>query len=291
MDTKSLANRKVWVSHPTKNNPDAIRKIGRIHSFVFHPSKPQLVGFLVKRPDIALMFRRKELFVAFNGFDLFDDVILRDDPKSLGRGATKALGINLDQCTIWVGLPVICVDGTSLGLVENVVFDDKTGRVQSVVVSGGATANALLGRREIPGEMVKGFRRGMGAKLVVGDGAYAESDDDEAGGDTDANMLGAIMVDNEAAAIEAVGGVAEKAGETTAVAADKAKKTYKKVVRKVKPVADEAAEKAGNLAKTADEAAQKGAYITGRQIGRTKGMFSNFKKEFDRGMQGEDKES
>lgn len=290
MDTKTLANRRVWVSHPTKNNPDAIRKIGRIHSFVFHPSKPQLVGFLVKRPDIALMFRRKELFVAFNGFDLFDDVILRDSPKSLGRGATKALGINLDQCTIWIGLPVICVDGTALGLVENVVFDNETGRVQTVVVSGGATANALLGRREIPGEMVKGFRRGMGARLMAGDGAYAESDGD-AGEDIDADMLGAIMVDNDAAALEAVGGVAEKAGETTAVAADKAKKTYKKVVRKVKPVADGAAEKASSLAKTADEAVQEGAYVTGRQIGRTKNMFSNFKKEFDRGMQGEDNES
>lgn len=273
MNTRDLFNKKIWMSRPRKNDPDAVKKVGRIHAFVFHPSRPQLVGFLVKRPDVALMFRREDMFVAFNGFIVFDDyIVVNEAAGSQGRAATKALGINLDDCVIWMGLAVMCADGTALGIADNVEFDPKTGRVLALEVSGGATANALLGRRTIPGEMIVGFRRGMGDKLWLTDD---EDDDPEA--------RGAVIVADDAAGIDVAGGVAEKAGEATAVATDKAKKTYKKVVRKVKPVASSAT-------KTAGEAVQKGVYATGRQIARTEGMFSNFKNEFKKAMNGDDDE-
>ena len=278
MNTKDLSNKKVWTSRPTKNDPDAVKKVGRIHAFVFHPSKAQLVGFLVKRPDVALMFRREDMFVAYNGFDLMEDdagyqvIVVREDPQAQGRGATKALGLNLDKCVIWIGLPAMTPSGQSLGLVENVEFDQQTGRVSSVEVSQGATANTLLGRRNIPGSMMLGFRRGMGTKL------YLTDDDDE-----DPESLGAVIVDEAALDIPVEGGVAEKAGAATAVATDKAKKTYKKVSQKVKPKAQEATKAAG-------DAVQKGVYATGRQIARSKGMFGNFKDEFKKAMKGEDDE-
>lgn len=278
MNTKDLSNKKVWTSRPTKNDPDAVKKVGRIHAFVFHPSKAQLVGFLVKRPDVALMFRREDMFVAHNGFDLMEDdaghqvIVVREDPQAQGRGATKALGLNLDKCVIWIGLPAMTPSGQSLGLVENVEFDQQTGRVSSVEVSQGATANTLLGRRNIPGSMMLGFRRGMGTKL------YLTDDDDE-----DPESLGAVIVDEAALDVPVEGGVAEKAGAATAVATDKAKKTYKKVSQKVKPKAQEASKAAG-------EAVQKGVYATGRQIARSKGMFGNFKDEFKKAMKGDDDE-
>lgn len=277
MNTKDLSNKKVWTSRPAKNDPDAVKKVGRIHAFVFHPSRAQMVGFLVKRPDVAWMFRREDMFVAHNGFDVMEDgdgkqvIVVREDPQAQGRGATKALGVNLDACVIWIGLPAMTPDGQSLGMVENVEFDKDTGRVVSVEVSQGVTANALLGRRAIPSAMVRGFKRGMGAKLFLSD----EDDDPES--------LGAVIVDEEALQIPVEGGVAEKAGAATAVATDKAARTYKKAVRKVKPKAKEAASAAG-------EAVQKGVYATGRQIARTEGMFGRFKSEFKSAMKGEDDE-
>lgn len=271
MNTKDLYNKKVWTARPTKKNPDAVKKLGRIHLFVFHPTRPQLVGFLVKRPDVALMFHREDSFIAFNGFDVIDgDIVLREGPHASGRTATKALGVNLDTCVMWLGLPAMCADGTSLGMCEDVEFSTQTGKVETLTVTQGATANALLGRREIPGDLVRGFKRGMGAKLWL-------TDDD----DDNPDALGAILVADEARELEASGGVAEKAGAATAVAADKAQKTYKKVVRKVKPAAQDAAKATGN-------AVQKGAYATGRQIARTEGMFTNFKDEFKKAMHGED---
>lgn len=262
---KQMATRRVWTERPRKNDPDATKKVGRIRAFVFHPTEPRCVGFLVKRPDIALMFHRSDLFVAFNGFHLQgSDIVLNDDAGSKDRAACKALGINLDECVIWVGLPVLTEDGTTLGVVDDVIYDGQTGHVLRLEISQGATANTLLGQRIIPAEDVCGFRRGAGTQLAMAD-------------EGDEQALGALLVRDTAKAVQVEGGVAEKAGAATAVATDKVQRTYKKVRKVAKPKVEEASKAAG-------KAVEKGAFATGRQIGRTKGMFHNFADEFKKGM-------
>ena len=64
---------------------------------------------------------------------------------------------------------------------------------------------------------------------------------------------------------------AAKAGEATAVVADRARET----VEAVKPAVSTATKAAG-------KAVNKGAYATGRQIKRASGMFSAFKEEYDK---------
>ncbi len=264
--TKDLATRKVWTEHPRKDDPEATKKVGRIHAFVFHPKEPRLVGFLVKRPDIALMFHRKDLFVAFNGWHIQDgDIVLNNTAGSKDRSACKELSIDLDECVIWVGLPVITQDGTQLGVVDSVTFDDQNGRVLALEISQGTTANALLGQRTLPPEDICGFKRGIGTQLYMAD------DDDE-------RALGALLVKDTAKDAQVVGGAAEKAGTATAVAKDKVTRTYKRMKPKVQQASQEAT-------KAAVDAVEKGVYATGKQIGRTKGMFKNFKDEFKKGMQ------
>ena len=164
---------------------------------------------------------------------------------------------------LWVGLPVMTEDGTSLGMVGNVTFNRITGMVDTFDTDSGATANALLGKRTIPADLVKGGSgRGMGAAL-----AQVGSE----GRETDEVVLGAMLVDDAAKDLVAEGGVAEKAGAVTAVAVDKVHTT----VDRAKPVVSEAAKKTG-------EVVNKGAYATGKQIAATKGMFSGFKEEYDK---------
>ena len=261
-------SKRVWVSRPTKKDEDAQKKMGRVHAVVFHPTEARCVGLLVKRPDLALMFHRSDIFVAFNGFtEEGKTLLIKEDPKATDKGACKALGINLDTCVVWLGLAVMDEDGTNFGTVGDVVFDTKTGKVDYLVVSQGATANTLLGTRRVPGDKIRGFRRGMGTQLYMAD-------------DDDKRALGAILVDGSVKEIAVEGGVAETAGEATAVIGDKAKKSYKRVVKKVKPKAQEAG-------KAASEVIDKGVYATGKQIGRTKGMFSNFAEEFKKGLNDE----
>lgn len=267
--TKDLTSRKVWVERPRKSDPDATKKVGRIRAFVFHPKEPRCVGLLIKRPDVALMFHRKPLFVAFNGFHIQDgDIVLNSDPTAKDKGACKALGIDLDECVVWVGLPAITQDGANLGYVDDVAFDAETGRVLRITLTQGATAKALLGQRMLTPDQICGFKRGIGTQLYMAD------DDDE-------NALGALLVKDSAKEQAIEGGVAEKAGTATAVATDKVQRTYKKAKEQAEP-------KMKDAAKAAGEAVQKGAFATGRQIGRTKGMFQNFADEFKKGMNGED---
>ena len=239
------------------------KRIGKVRRFVFHPKEKRVVGFVVKRPDLLWMFRRKDLFVAVSGYEIEDGrIVVSNDPAATNRAACKALGVDWDACVLWVGLPVMTEDGDALGVVGSVTFARKTGVVDSVTTDSGATANALLGKREIPANLVKGFRRGMGAALAQ-TGAEGEESEEV--------VLGAILVAEEARDIAVEGGLAEKAGEATAVVVDKAHTA----VDKAKPVASAAAKKTG-------EVVNKGAYATGKQIAATKGMFSGFKEEYDK---------
>ena len=239
------------------------KRIGKVRRFVFHPKEKRVVGFVVKRPDLLGMFRRKDLFVAVSGYEIEDGrIVVSNDPAATNRAACKALGVDWDACVLWVGLPVMTEDGDALGVVGSVTFDRKTGVVDSVTTDSGATANALLGKREIPANLVKGFRRGMGAALAQ-TGAEGEESEEV--------VLGAILVAEEARNIAVEGGLAEKAGEATAVVVDKAHTA----VDKAKPVASAAAKKTG-------EVVNKGAYAPGKQIAATKGMFSGFKEEYDK---------
>lgn len=339
MNTKTLSNKKVWSHKPTKKDADRVKKAGRIHAFVFHPNRAELVGFLIKRPDIALMFRRDDMFVAHDGFVIIDnDIIIKDDPQATGKGAIKALSdrdgkkITLDDCVIWFGLPVMTESGQLIGYADSVEFNEQTGKVTSLQLTQGATANAILGRRVIPSNLIKGFKRGIGARL--NDALNAEQNTNIVGEDDQQEIalhdgaesasadFGAIIVSDEAAQTKVEGGAAEAAGQATAVAKDKAKRTYRKVVRKVAPnasaanapiqdIAKEAASTATTAAKkasnkvydTVDKAsdatanavdkagnmAEKGAYAAGKQVAKAAGMFQGFTSAFKDALNDDEK--
>ena len=242
------------------------KRIGKVRRFVFHPKEKRVIGFVVKRPDLLWMFHRSDLFVPIDGYDLVDGrVVIRPDAATSGKAYCKEAGLNWDDCVLWVGLPVMSEDGESYGYVGNVTFNRITGTVDCFETDNGATSNALLGKRTIPADMVRGFKRGVGAALAQM-GAEGYETDDEV-------QLGAMLVSKQVADLDSEGGMAEKAGQATAVAVDKVHTT----VDKAKPVVSKAAEKTG-------EAVNKGAYATGKQISKSKHMFQDFKSEYDKAV-------
>lgn len=241
------------------------KRIGKIRRFVFHPKEKRVIGFVVKRPDLLWMFHRSDQFVPIDGYDLVDGrVVLRPDAATSGKAACKAMGLSWDDCVIWVGLPVMTESGSSFGYVGDVTFNRLTGAVESFETDSGAASNALLGKRSIPTDMIRGFKRGMGAAVAP---MGAE------GVETSEVQLGAMLVADEVAQLDSEGGVAEAAGQATAVAMDKVQST----VDKAKPAVSKATAAAG-------EAVNKGAYATGRQISRSKNMFKDFKSEYDKAV-------
>ena len=184
-----IVGKRVLLDKSTPKKPEAVKRLGKVRHCVFHPTQRRFVGFIVKRPDLLWMFRRKDVFVAYNGYDVVDGrIVVSQAPEATGKGACKAMGVNYDDCVLWAGLPVMGEDGTAYGTVGDVSFDPKTGEVRSLTVTQGATANALLGVREIPGHLIRGFKRGIGTALSVNGQDEGEEP-----------ILGAILVSDEVA--------------------------------------------------------------------------------------------
>lgn len=266
---KILSTKGIYGLHVYQRNKDKLRKVGKVKNLVFHPTEKKVVGMLVKRPDAALMFHRKDLFLRWDGFELVDDqIVILPVADALDKAACKKLELDFDKCILWWNMPLATRDGTAVGYASEIIFDGETGQVISLTADNGATAGALLGNKEIPVSMVRGFKRGIGQEMAMTDEELSE--DEQA-------FLGAILVDDSVLAMDTQGGMAEKAGEATAVARAKVR-----VVRKAaQPKVDAAKQTAG-------EAAEKGLYATGRQLGRATGMFASFKEEFDRARNSED---
>lgn len=256
------------------------KRIGKVRSFVFHPREKRCIGILVKRPDAALMFHRKDLFVALDGFHVEDDqIVVHDDPAATDKGAIKSLGVDWDSCVIWVGMPAVTKSGDQLGYISSVSFDAETGVVESFTTEDGAANDLILGKRVIPVRYIKGFRKGQGVPLVQTDDADADSESVE---------CGSVLVADEALDVPVDGGAAAAAGKAAAVVTHKAKSG----AARAKAAASEKAEKAKPVARVAarktGEAVEAGSFAVGRQLGRASGMFAAFKEEFDKASKGED---
>jgi len=269
--TTELANNRVI------GGKRGTRRIGKVNSFVFHPTERRVIGFIVKRPDFLWMFRRKNLFVSIEGYELLDGrVCINGTRDAAGDAAYRALDVDPDECVLWVGLPIMTNGGQSFGFVGNVTFNRITGTVHSIESDAGMTSNVLLGKRDIPANLIKGFRKGMGTALAfTGNGASEQRGETEA-------VLGALLVSDKVSELEAEGGLAEKAGRGAAVVADKAGKSAAVVADKAGKVTTQVSKAASVGAKTAGKAVNVGAYATGKQIGKTKGMFSAFKDEYQK---------
>lgn len=245
------------------------KRIGRVKSCVFHPTEKRCVGFMVKRPDLLWMFHRKDLFVALDGFDLSDGrIVVKEDGDMTGPAACRRMGIDWDSCVIWEGMPLMTADGTAVGYVGNISFSLATGEIKSVEASNGVAAKYLLGTLEVPAELIKGFKRGMGATLAV------KEDTRDAGEAVE--FKGAILVSDEVWELSPEGGWAESAGEFTA----RAKERVHEAAEKAKPKVQEVTHVAG-------EAINEGAYAVGKQVAASKGMFSSFKEEYDKARHGD----
>ena len=141
------------------------------------------------------------------------------------------------------------LEGNRYGYIKEVLIDAQTGKLVELSLHESAMSDVLLGTREIPARYVKGFKAGIGDALKSSEDSSEEQ------------QKGAILVSSEIKNITCSGGVAEKAGETYY---GKVKPKTKKVTQRTKDITE------------------KGVFHAGKQIGKTQGMFSSFKEEYNR---------
>lgn len=295
LTTKTLMNRPVVVLG--KKNKS--RRIGKVRRFVFHPSEKRCIGVVIKRPDIALMFHRSDMFVALDSFKFIDgELQVTDEAKGTDTAAIKRLGVNWDNCVLWLGMQLVTESGETLGRVGDISFDAETGKVQGVRLDEGMTAAALLGTTIIPAKMIKGFRWGIGDALKQADNDIIENDDAQESWED----RGAILVSNDAMFLDAEGGLAEsaargtamagiKAKEAAAVAKEKAAEAAEKLKPKVADAVADAKPKMADATVKAGEMASSGMAAASEHLAKSKTMFADFAEEFKKGMAGEETET
>ncbi len=186
---EQLVGQKVFVPRPegkrTKadGTPAAPKRIGKVHNLVFSPEGTRVVGLMVKRPDVAGMVKRDDLFVALDAIGTFEGGMIVEGDGGSGPEAAAKRGLDLDRCIIWGGMDVATRSGTQLGYVTDVQFDYGTGAVDTVFVTDGTVAASVVGSVPVPGSMLLGYSKGF------------------------------MVVSDEAASLELTGGLAAKAGE------------------------------------------------------------------------------
>lgn len=215
-------------------------RLGIVRTAVFSPDGRRVVGLLVKRPDVAGMVKRSDMFCAL------DAVAPCDGGLRVTRGkdaydaeAHKRLSLDWDRCIIWEGMDAKTTNGRVLGFVEDAMFDAQTGDVQTICIGDGNVAQSLVGLVEAPVSMLEGYQDGY------------------------------LVLSPAAAKLGLSGGVAAKAGEG-----------YAKAKIAGKQAADRAREGSEKAVDAASEAVDRGSRALGKQLGRTKGMFGAFVEEY-----------
>ena len=209
-----------------KHKKTGVRKrVGRLVDTLFHPSEPRVVGFTVERPDILLMIRRSDRYVALDRAEIFDDRVVIDGRDAWGRAAAKRLSISWERTVVWLAMPVRAESGTPLGQVRDAHFDEADGHLDSLELTAGITADTALGTRAFPAGLVHGFE---GDAVVVSDEVLQVETD---GGAAAAAGKGAAQVkvgaEQAAATASRAAKVATAYGTAAARAAAKSPNTKK----------------------------------------------------------------
>ena len=223
-----------------------MRRIGKILRAVFHPDDFSFIGYIIGRPDFLFMFKRKDRFLAYDAFKVVDGrVVATVDRDSWDKSACKRLGLDWDECLILEGMPLVAKNGSKIGVIDSVEYDDRSGKTIALQAVYGMASRAIIGSSAIPHKMIIGY-----------------SD-------------GAIVVESAAAGIKAEGGLAAKAGEQTAIVGHAIKTKTASARKTAKRISK-------NAGKAAGQALDAGSFALGRQIGRTRGMFKAFQDEYQK---------
>jgi uncharacterized protein YrrD len=138
------------------------RELGSVSHVLFHPEEPRAVALEIIPVNIAIVIARKPRYLALSAEILAtcgeSQAVHLPAKKLPSRSATeKLLGYSTDTTVIWRNMEVRLKDGTHVGYVADVGFSRKSGKVLRMLLSEGSLADFAVGKREVSGELVRGF--------------------------------------------------------------------------------------------------------------------------------------
>jgi len=150
------------------------KRFGTIEHVLFHPVKPHVVGFQILKTPWLYMIDRRPVFVPLDEVEITKEkLILRAKKPVTGKAAEKRQGFEWEKTVIWAGMPVCTKSGEEAGVIKDVQFRASGGTVRKVKLTGGMTADAAIGTREIEGDRLVSFD---GEHVIIEDIAEKEFD-------------------------------------------------------------------------------------------------------------------
>ena len=176
------------------DDADGLKEMGKVVQPLVHPAEPRVVGLLVSRPDLLLMVKRKDRFVALDSCRFVGTgIAVAGGKEEWDDKAYARLGVGPDACRTYFGQRVQTREGQQLGAVNDILFDWNSGAIEEVQTTQGNLSDKVKGKISIPRDMLLGYA----------------SD-------------GTILVTAEALEIQREGGVAAEVAAKAEVAAEKA---------------------------------------------------------------------
>ena len=194
-NTNSLYNKCVYVSETNK-------KIGHVRTFIF--SKDSLLGLVVKRPDIAWMFHRANVFIPIKNviFDKNSLYVSRDKICNYSQNnLQKKFGKKDSELFFYIGLPIY-FSKKSIGNCSAINYNSKNFNIANFELEQSKISNLILGKSRVDFSHIN-FYKTNNKKIVL---------------------------NNNPEIIEYKKGLAEKSGEASSYLIHKIKKGTPKVV-------------------------------------------------------------
>lgn len=214
------------------------KEIGRIHQVVASEDASRLVGFLVKQKDALGMFKRPDMFVAFDACHSQNgEIRVKDSRENFDVPARTRLGLNWDTCMLPYGMDVKDTHARELGHISDMEVSSKDGTILAYHIDDGKIASHMVGHLSIPRACYQGYQDGF------------------------------VIVDIDGVPTTLSGGLAEQAGTGYA----KAKLEGKKLAKKIGHAVDKS---------IPEEVREDTARAVGKQLSKSKSMFSDFMSEY-----------
>ena len=123
------------------------KKAGNIKDIVFSPEDREVKAFLLENNGFKL---KKKVVLLKDILNLGNDAAIVENRSCISEmGRSTFLDVFRDEGGI-LGLKIFSKEGEDLGVVKDVLFDWKTGRIEGVEVSDGLLQDVMLGRRILP---------------------------------------------------------------------------------------------------------------------------------------------
>ncbi len=131
---------------PVISSTDGL-KIGTLKDIVFNRDNKGILAFLLEKGAYAV---KGTVIMLENILSLGNDALIVDNPDNLLEFRRFKKMYNLNERNNLRGLKIFTHSGEDLGMVQDILFDYRTGKVEGVQVSDGLVQDIIMGRNILP---------------------------------------------------------------------------------------------------------------------------------------------